>query len=75
MKWSFKIGSILGIPLKVHVTFLLLLLIIYFAGGSIIGIGGMHGLIFVVLIFASVVFHEARAMPWSRAITESMFWT
>ncbi len=58
MKWSFKIGSILGIPLKVHVTFLLLLLIIYFAGGSIIGIGGMHGLIFVVLIFASVVFHE-----------------
>jgi Zn-dependent protease/CBS domain-containing protein len=58
MKWSFKIGSILGIPLKVHVTFLLLLLIIYFAGSSVIGIGGLQGLIFVGLIFASVVFHE-----------------
>ncbi len=58
MKWSYKIGSILGIPLRVHVTFLLLLLIVYFVGGSIIGIGGLRGLIFVALIFASVVFHE-----------------
>ena len=58
MKWSFKIGSILGIPLKVHVTFLFLLLIIYFVGDKIIGIGGLHGLVFVGLIFASVVFHE-----------------
>jgi Zn-dependent protease/CBS domain-containing protein len=58
MKWSLKIGSILGIPLKVHVTFLFLLLIIFFAGRSIIGVGGVQGVIFVALIFASVVFHE-----------------
>ncbi|MBM3298559.1 MAG: site-2 protease family protein [Deltaproteobacteria bacterium] len=58
MKWSFKIGSILGIPVKVHVTFVLLLLLIYFAGTPILGVGGMSGVIFVVLVFASVVFHE-----------------
>ena len=58
MKWSFKIGSIMGIPLKVHSTFLLLLLLIFFAGTSVIGMGGLYGVIFVILIFASVVFHE-----------------
>jgi Zn-dependent protease/CBS domain-containing protein len=58
MKWSFKMGSILGIPLKVHVTFFLLLFIVYLAGDKFIGIGGLHGLIFVGLIFASVIFHE-----------------
>jgi Zn-dependent protease/CBS domain-containing protein len=58
MKWSFKIGSIMGIPLKVHATFLLLLLLIFFAGGSVIGLGGIYGVVFVILIFASVVFHE-----------------
>ena len=58
MKWSFKIGSIFGIPVKVHVTFLLLLLLVYFIGHKIVGIGGLHGVIFVVLVFASVVFHE-----------------
>jgi Zn-dependent protease/CBS domain-containing protein len=58
MKWSFAIGKILGIPVKVHITFLLLLALIYFVGPSIIGIGGLKGVIFVVLVFASVVFHE-----------------
>jgi len=58
MKWSLKIGSIFGIPVKVHVTFLLLLGLIYFAGAKIIGVGGLSGVIFVVLVFASVVFHE-----------------
>ncbi|HTY23206.1 MAG TPA: site-2 protease family protein [Desulfomonilaceae bacterium] len=58
MKWSFKIGSIMGIPIKVHATFLLLLLLIFFAGSSVIGMGGLNGVIFVILVFASVVFHE-----------------
>ncbi len=58
MKWSLKIGSILGIPLNVHITFILLLILIYFAGGSVIGVGGIQGVIFVALVFASVVFHE-----------------
>lgn len=58
MKWSLRIGSLFGIPVKVHVTFLLLLILIYFAGTRIIGTGGLDGVIFVVLVFASVVFHE-----------------
>ncbi len=58
MKWSFKVGSILGIPLNVHVTFVLLLILVYFVGGSVIGAGGIQGVIFVILVFGSVVFHE-----------------
>ncbi len=58
MKWSWKIGSLMGIPVRVHSTFVLLLILIYFAGISLIGIGGFQGVLFVVLIFASVVFHE-----------------
>lgn len=58
MKWSFKMGSILGIPLKVHVTFLLLLVLIYFVGSSVIGVGGFKRVVFVIFVFASVVFHE-----------------
>ncbi|MDQ1285742.1 MAG: hypothetical protein QG663_1160 [Thermodesulfobacteriota bacterium] len=58
MKWSFKIGSIFGIPVNLHITFILLLILIYFVGGSVIGAGGISGVIFVLLVFASVVFHE-----------------
>ncbi len=58
MKWSIRVGSIFGIPVKLHLTFLLLLVLIYFIGPSLIGIGGMQGVVFVVLVFASVVFHE-----------------
>jgi Zn-dependent protease/CBS domain-containing protein len=58
MKWSFKIGSIFGIPLNLHITFILLLILVYFVGGSVIGAGGLAGVTFVVLVFASVVFHE-----------------
>ena len=58
MKWSFKIGSIFGIPLNLHITFVLLLILVYFVGGSVIGAGGLQGVVFVALVFASVVFHE-----------------
>jgi Zn-dependent protease/CBS domain-containing protein len=58
MNWSFKIGSIMGIPVRVHFTFLLLLFLVFFAGNALLGTGGMGGVIFVILVFASVVFHE-----------------
>jgi Zn-dependent protease/CBS domain-containing protein len=58
MRWSWKIGSILGIPVRVHFTFLLLLVLIFFAGNSFIGIGGVSGVVFVILVFGSVVAHE-----------------
>ena len=50
MKWSYKIGSIQGIPIKLHVTFLLILLVFIWIFavhefkifGIIIGFGGMN---------------------------------
>jgi Zn-dependent protease/CBS domain-containing protein len=58
MNWSFKIGSVMGIPVRVHFTFLLLLFLVFFAGTALLGTGGLAGVIFVILVFASVVFHE-----------------
>jgi Zn-dependent protease len=58
MKWSIRIGSLFGIPIKVHLTFLLLLLFIGVAGTREGGIGGLNGVIFVILIFACVLIHE-----------------
>ncbi len=58
MKWSWRIGSLFGFPVNIHLTFVLLLVLVYFAGATFIGAGGLYGVLFVVLVFASVVFHE-----------------
>ncbi len=59
MTWSLPIGSVGGTVIRVHVTFLLLLLWIaityYIQGGTQAAIQGMA---FVVLVFACVVLHE-----------------
>jgi Zn-dependent protease len=60
MRWSFPIGSIAGIRLQVHVTFLLLLILVAAASGLLEGhfaeALGSVGL--VLLTFACVVLHE-----------------
>jgi stage IV sporulation protein FB len=59
MTWSIPIGVIGGTTIRIHVTFLLLLLWIgighYVQGGTQAAI---HGVVFVVLVFACVVLHE-----------------
>lgn len=50
MPWSLKFGSIFGIPIELHITFLLLLLIF--------SIFGFIPLLVIVLLFASVLVHE-----------------
>ncbi|MEP6809746.1 MAG: site-2 protease family protein, partial [Chthoniobacterales bacterium] len=59
MRWSFSIGRIAGIDLKVHGTFFLLLawigFIYYRDGGTA---AAVDGLIFILLIFLCVVLHE-----------------
>jgi len=50
MPWSLKFGSVLGIPIELHITFLLLLLIF--------SIFGFIPLLVIVLLFASVLLHE-----------------
>lgn len=59
MKWSFQIGKLFGIPIKVHVTFLLLLLFIGVVGSRQAGgSAAAFGMISIVLIFFCVILHE-----------------
>jgi len=58
MTWSFQIGKLFGIPLKIHVTFLLLLVVIAFVPAQGSGLGGLSGVLFIVALFACVVIHE-----------------
>jgi len=59
MRWSLNLGSIAGTAIRIHVTFLLLLVwlgaIFYRQGGPE---AAWHGTIFVVLIFVCVLLHE-----------------
>lgn len=60
MKWSFKIGRLLGIDVFVHVTFLIVLGFIavanWLATGSLAAVAGGAG--FFLAIFACVLLHE-----------------
>jgi Zn-dependent protease len=59
MKWSWKIGTVAGIGLYVHATFLLLLAWIgvtdWLAGGSATA---LDGIAFILALFGCVVLHE-----------------
>lgn len=59
MGWSFSIGSVSGIRIRIHVTFLLLLVLL---GASFWQQGGMaaaaNGLAYILLLFLCVVLHE-----------------
>src|SRR5690606_33962963 len=59
MTWSFKIGAFGGTEVRVHVTFALLLLWIWFiqyqAGGAA---EAWEGVLFIIAVFACVVLHE-----------------
>ncbi len=59
-EWSWDIGSIAGITIRVHPTFLILLawvaLASFLAGHSVMA--ALNGALFLVLIFAIVVVHE-----------------
>jgi Zn-dependent protease len=56
MKWSFTIGKLFGIPIRVHVTFFLLLAFVAFAGKTLAN--GMYAVLFVIVVFVCVVLHE-----------------
>jgi Zn-dependent protease/CBS domain-containing protein len=60
MKWSWRIGSIAGIALHVHATFLILLAWIAIAEYRSTGSArsAINGLAFVLAVFAIVVLHE-----------------
>jgi Zn-dependent protease/CBS domain-containing protein len=58
MKWSFRIASVAGIPIRVHATFLLLLLFVAWSHAADGGPGVAQGVLFTLLLFACVVAHE-----------------
>ena len=57
MRWSLKVGSIFGIRVEVHVTFLIMI-----AGFSLWGTSGPRDALFtaleLLLLFACVLLHE-----------------
>ncbi|MCB0192047.1 MAG: site-2 protease family protein [Anaerolineae bacterium] len=56
MRWSFKIGKLFGIDLKVHITFLLILVwgALNYGGSA----GPLYGVLVTLSLFALVVLHE-----------------
>lgn len=70
---AFKIGSVRGIPIRVHFTFLLILPFLAFVFGNVVGMAAqaagvppsgvagsawMWGLLLAIALFASVLLHE-----------------
>src|SRR5919197_4210104 len=59
MTWSFKIGTFGGTEVRIHVTFALLLLWIWFVHYRIGGTpAAWEGVIFILAVFLCVVLHE-----------------
>jgi len=59
MRWSFEIARVFGIPIKVHITFILLLVFVALAGGGEgRQLAGLSGVILICLVFVCVVLHE-----------------
>ena len=60
LKWSMRLGSLAGIPVYIHATFLILLLWIalsyWRSEQSLVAV--IHGLGFIIALFACVVLHE-----------------
>ena len=62
MRWSFRIFSVFGVHVRVHVTFLFIVAYFAFVWGGLREPGGwvgaLYGVLLVVLLFALVVVHE-----------------
>ena len=60
MKWSWKLGKFAGIEVRVHATFLILLVWVAYASYQQLGtvMDAVNGVVFILAVFASVVLHE-----------------
>ena len=68
MSWSVSIGSIAGTAVRIHITFLLLLIWIFAAGWASGGLAdAWYNLVFVILLFACVLAHEFGHIFTARA--------
>jgi len=68
MSWSLSIGRIAGTAVRIHITFVLILIWIWFAnyetGGSA---AAWSGLLFMILLFLCVLAHEFGHIFTARA--------
>lgn len=60
MNWSFRILDVAGIPIRIHVTFFLILLLGAYQWGNLTGTlnGAVFGIALMVLLFVCVILHE-----------------
>jgi len=58
MRWSWKVASVAGIPIRIHVTFFLLLVWLFWAGAARGLAHAAEGVGFILAAFACVVLHE-----------------
>jgi Zn-dependent protease len=58
MRWSWKVANVAGIPVRIHVTFVLLLVWLFLAGASRGLAHAAEGVGFILAAFACVVLHE-----------------
>ena len=58
MKWSYEIGSLFGIPIKLHISFLILLFFVGIAGNKYGPWENIIGILSILLIFFCVLLHE-----------------
>src|ERR1700730_16070709 len=69
MSWSVNIGSIAGTAIRIHITFVLLLVFFFLQGWAAAGSinDGVNSVVFVVLLFACVLAHEFGHIFAARA--------
>lgn len=60
MNWSFRIAVVAGIPIRVHLTFFLILLLGAYQWGSMTSTlnGAVFGIVLMALLFVCVTLHE-----------------
>jgi Zn-dependent protease/CBS domain-containing protein len=59
VRGSFRLGTVLGIPIRIHFTFLILLAFLFLSASSESGPrAGVTTLLFILLLFACVLLHE-----------------
>ncbi len=52
MRWSYRLGTLFGFPIRMHMSLLIFLAFVLFSGG------GLYGLILMLAVFGSVLLHE-----------------
>jgi Zn-dependent protease/CBS domain-containing protein len=59
MRWALRAGTVYGIAIRIHFTFLFLLAFLFLVGTLAGGwLSGLRSLLFIVLVFGCVLLHE-----------------